>query len=265
MSRVCEKITVGLRHPWRFCARQLYRSLVIFPFEFIVSVCGWLYVRSTPETVNASVGTCFVVTSLIYCNDRPLTYGVRSHFLAEERATQTLATIRSIRQYAPGAVIVLIEAGLREDIPEEIKKSADRYVYVGNKIIVRATCDSRFKSLGETTLLLVGQRFLPQAKQYVKMSGRYWLNEEFNLSAWHGKNFTFYYIRPDFISTRLYRFSARATRHWRLALIKSLPYLFLDYPIEYLLQKCIPNSCIDTVHRVGVSGFDGVTGTDIKE
>lgn len=265
MSTLSDKIKTGARHPFRFIGRQLYRVFIILPYEAVVGVVAWIVLSKNNTNTVAEVETCIFVTSLIYVKDRKLTYGVRSVFNAEKRAEQTLATIKSIRERAPAATIVLIEAGLREDIPAAVRAAADTYIYVGGSKLVRLACDSPFKSLGETVLLLAGYKALPNAKRYFKMSGRYWLNNEFNQAAWQGDNFSFYYIRTDFISTRLYSFSIAAKRRWRFALIKSLPYLFLDYPIEFLLPKFVAAKYITKINRVGVSGLDGVTGAEIKE
>jgi hypothetical protein len=208
---------------------------------------------------------CFIITSLIYCREKKLTYAAsRSVFSPEERYQQTVRTIESIRAQVPQAKIMLVEAGLKDD-PFNVRNLVDNFCYIGDSWLVRLACDSRFKSLGEVVMLLYGRTFLPLAERYFKMSGRYYLNDDFNLVSWQSGEIMFHYIRSDFISTRLYAFSHQARLVWEAALWRGLPYLLLDYPIEYILARFTPQSLITAVTVVGVSGADATNGVQVKE
>ncbi len=257
-------LVLFFRRPVSFFGRQVYRVFIIWPYEVLVS----LFIRSgAPSAAKAppSQAVCVVITSVIHCSQKRLTYSaLRSFFEPSERTQQTLVTIQSVRTYIPNATIVLLEAGLEAHVPE-VEKAVDHYVYVGSRPWVRSACNSRFKSLGEVSMLLAGYPKLPPAAYYLKISGRYWLNDFFRVDSWKNRSFTFFHIRPDFVSTRVYSFAYGMKKYWRLALIKSLPYLFLDYPIEYLLHKFVPAQYVTKAARVGVTGFDGVNGKEVSE
>lgn len=157
-----------------------------------------------------------------------------------------------------------IEAGL-EAAPFDLKNQVDEYVYVGDRFLVRRACDSSLKSLGEVSMLLAAGSKLPRARQYWKISGRYVLTHEFNLKEWNREGMVFYYIRPDFVSTRLYSFSNNAKKIWLKSLAKGIPYLLLDYPVEYTLNRFVSKKYISTVESVGVMGNDATNGREIKE
>lgn len=251
-------------HP-RFIARQLYRLLVIWPFEMIVFAL--FFVRDFfPISQKEGSQIYFLVTSVVYFSEKRLTYsGTRSIYSPEERIQQTIETVNSIRKKVPSAKIIILEAGQKEDIPA-FTAEADQYLYIGKDFFVRKAVDSRFKSLGEVAMLMAYKTYLPNdAKMYFKISGRYVLNDDFVLSSWLTNSFKFFSIRNDFVSTRLYSFSGAVVHEWFRSLIKSLPYLVLDYPIEFLLYKWVPKKLQETVAVAGVSGCDATTGKGVKE
>lgn len=259
------KIQEGIRHPFTFIVRQLYKLCIVLPYQLLV----WCFqcVRSWQDAPHASSGSgmCVIMTSLIGTAPTPLSYGTRSIFSASERAEQTRRSIASVRARISGAHIVLVEAGDPGVVPADIIASVDTYLPVGGTWWVRAAVNSRYKSFGEASMLLASYRLLPTAELYFKMSGRYVLSVSFSLREWSGGMFHMYYIRPDFVSTRLYSFTRAAVRLWYFALVKSLPLLWLDYPIEFLLQKYIPSTAIARVPAVGIQGFDAVSGVPVSE
>lgn len=250
-----------------FLARQLYRICIIIPYTLIVSVIQFLITLFNKKSPRQYSGVCFIITSVIYPKQKSLSYAqTRSVYSPEERALQTIKTIESIRERVPAAKIVLIESGLQRGLPFNLDKKVDMYVYVGDNFFVRRACDSKFKSLGEAAMLLVGTKNIElHADLYFKISGRYFLDENFTLNAWQTEHFRFFYIRPDYVSTRLYSFGKDMLLMWKFALIKGLPLLFLDYPIEHILCRFVKNKYIIKADKVGVTGADATTGSIVKE
>lgn len=247
----------------RFLLRQVYRILVIFPYTLFLEFF-WLF-KIKDKAAAGGYQHCFIITSLIYCQQKKLTYApTRSVYSAEQRYEQTIATINSVRQQVPGAHIVCVEAGLEEN-PFELSKKVDTYLYVGNDSLVRKAVDSPFKSLGEVSMLLRAKKIFPVAGRYFKISGRYFLNETFKLSDWDKGQIVYHYIRPDYISTRLYSFTAQAKVLWEKAMWKGLPYLFLDYPVEHILARFTPREKVTSINVVGISGADATSGKSLKE
>lgn len=245
-----------------FLIRQVYKVCVAFPWGVLVDM---LFAMKNNPVEKTEYAYCVLITSVIYPKEKELSYSkIRSVYSPDERYTQTLTTIRSIREKMPEARIVCIEAGL-EAVPFDLQNHVDEYIYVGKNTLVRRACDSGLKSLGETSMLLAVANKLPYAKRYFKISGRYVLNNEFNLENWEKGEVVYHYIRPDFVSTRLYSFSESAKKIWHKALLKGIPYLLLDYPIEHVLVRFTPKKFISGIETVGVVGNDGTNGKEVKE
>ena len=175
-----------LSNPVSFLLRQVYRVFFVWPFQLVVMI-GSLFDQNKQSAGKEMVEYCFIITSVIYPKPgKQVQYnGIRSIFSPEERAEQTLRTVESIRLKVPGAKIILVESGLQEILPYELAKKVDQYSYVGNKKLVRWSCDSKQKSLGEIMMLYYAmKKFKFPADFYFKISGRYFLNEEFNLRDW---------------------------------------------------------------------------------
>jgi hypothetical protein len=252
-------------HPVRFAIRQLYKVFCIAPYELIVTL-GTSLKRTAHSTAADKTTTYVVVTSVIHFVPKKFTYtATRSVYSPSERYTQTLATERSIREHLPQAKIILLEGGLEPD-SGELRQAVDCYAYVGRSWFARRAVDSRLKSLGEVIMLLSGARAIPRdGARYYKVSGRYLVNGSYAQSAWEQDAFSFFFIRPDFVSTRLYSFPGSFLSEWYIALIRALPYLLLDYPIEFLLWKLVPRKWQRSVSVAGVEGTDATNGRAVAE
>lgn len=268
------KTGFGIAHPavagnlFVFILRQIYRVVIVFPYLLVVSVIEWFVKIFSRRSVKKDGGgdVCFIISSVIYPAASKLSYGTRSVYSPEERAAQTLSTVVSIKEKVPNAKIVLVESGLQENLPLDLAKQVDQYLYLGNKFFVRRTCDSRLKSLGEAVMLLCAIKHIKfNAEVFFKISGRYSLDENFDFSTWKTDLFKFFYIRKDYVSTRLYSFGKSMLRQWQFALIKGLPLLLLDYPIEHILARFVPKKYIQTIDKVGVMGADATNGVIVKE
>lgn len=257
-----------LSSPVSFLVRQLYRVFFIFPFEIITSM---IFLITPHKKISGKEPSsfCFLITSVIYSKTaKTVSYGsARSVFTPEERAEQTLRTIESVRQKVPGARVVLIEAGLQENLPYNLAQKADKYIYLGNKKIVRWACDSTFKSLGESFMLLYAVKYTGDYDFYFKISGRYFLDENFDINAWKQGQFVLYF-RPDldeYISTRLYGFRKEMKKEWKYALIKGLPFSLIGYAIENTLAKFIPKKYVYRISKMGVTGIGASLNDIMKE
>ncbi len=247
-----------------FILRQVYRVFFVFPFQLVV-VIGGLFDQNKQSAGKEMVANCFIITSVIYPKPgKQIQYNApRSIFSPEDRAAQTLRTIESIRVKVPSTKIILVESGLQEILPFDLAKKVDQYIYVGNKKLVRWSCDSKQKSLGEIMMLYYAMKqFKFSAGFYFKISGRYFLNEEFNLNDWKQGEFVLQYIKKDYICTRLYGFHQSAFFAWKYALLKGIPLTMVAYPIENTLAKYIPRNRVHSLAVLGVSGI-GASSSDI--
>lgn len=254
--------------PFSFIFRQVYRLLVLFPYEIAVSAGEWVTkLQKHPQAGKPTVPFCFIVTSVIYpLEKKNVSFDAkRTIFSPEVRAEQTLETIRSIRQYAPGVKIALVEGGLK-DMSDRFASEVDQYIYAGDKRLVRFACDGTSKSLGEVSMIIyASSRLQWDAEHYCKISGRYCLNDEFRLDAWREQAFMFFCLWPGYYSTRLYGFSRALFIDWKYALIKGLPYHLIDYPVENTIAKFTSNKKYHQQFRLGVTGRGGSNNDLIKE
>lgn len=254
------------REPIKFPFRQLYKLIVLCPVEIVATGLEKIRARTAPADVMPK-SFCFIITSVIYAKTGTIQYNSpRSVFSPEDRARQTLETIASIRQKVPGAKIILVESGLRQELPCDLANQVDQYIYVGAKRLVRAACDSPYKSLGEIMMLLCSvKRFAFKADFYFKISGRYYLDEEFDIKAWQQGRFVLQYIQPDYVCTRLYGWRASAFHIWQAALVKSVPLALVAYAVENTLARYIPRDQVVHLERLGVTGVGASSNVVAKD
>lgn len=126
-----------------------------------------------------------LITSVTNTVNKPLSYySFRSIYTKNERFTQTLKSIESIRKYIPDSYIYLIECS--DDIDEEekiFKELVDTYVNCFNVDEVKNSVQSPHKGIGEMNFLLYFlNNFdnLDEFDHFFKLSGRYYLNNKFD-------------------------------------------------------------------------------------
>jgi hypothetical protein len=208
----------------------------------------------------------FIVSSVINFSPKKLSYSPkRSIYTPEERTDQTIKSIKSIQRPFPNAKIILIEMGFSSKLSKELIKEVDEYIFVGNNFWVRKACDSKFKGLGEVIGLLVAYSHIPRKlAYYFKISGRYFLTDDFDISKWNNNKITLKMYGRS-MSTRLYGFSGSCSIDWKLAMMKSVPRLLLGDSIENVLISHFPKNKIEMVASLGVSGQIATDGSLIKE
>ncbi len=214
--------------------------------------------------MNNLNGVCVLIISVLHFNDKKLSYSKkRSFFSFEERLKQTKKTIKSVRNKIPNAEIIFIELGL-VDVYKDISVLVDRYFFIGNNAVVRLLADSSKKGLGESVGLLYSCNKFGRNKKIFKISGRYFLNDDFDLNSWNFNKFVFL-KQGSSISTRLYAFPKKFLLLWVSSILFSLPFLLFNISIEISMPLFIPKFLVKKVNRLGVSGFIGVNGENINE
>jgi hypothetical protein len=208
----------------------------------------------------------FIITSVIYFSQNKLSYSaVRSIFTPEERTDQTIKTVKSIRERIPGAEIILVEMGKRKNISAELTELVDKYLFIGDNLLVNWACRGKFKGLGEAVGLIVsGARLNTNADFYFKISGRYFLNDDFSPGMWHGSSFLARKY-DSAISTRLYGFGKEMFTDWQRALKKSLILLYKGRSIEEVFPEKFGQQQIQSIPKLGISGFVAPQGDYLTE
>ena len=274
-DRLIKKLRNFIDDPIFFLLRQVYRLIIIYPFQLFVSL--YFYFIDTFKAGNDEPNSdvCFIITSVVYPEmNKKIEYGSgRSIFNPPEREQQTLTTINSIKTKVLSAKIVLIEGGKKDWMDERTKKLVDQYIFLGNNRLVRFACDSKLKSFGEAIMLIVAfGRINFYKKLNFKISGRYYLNDNFNLSNWHSEGFTVHYVKDNdkyanidsqYILTRIYSFSYEMINYWKSAVVKGLPYILIGYPIENTLAKFFPHKFVNFVKVVGIAGIAGSVASKV--
>lgn len=266
-ERVKQVVKNFLRNPVSFLLRQIFRVLFFWPFQLVVFIMSLFNLGGKAPNNKEPSSFCFIITSIIYSKQGTIQYNSpRTVFSPEDRALQTVETIKSIRAKVPGAKIILVESGMQENLPHELHKQADQYIYVGDKKLVRFACDSQYKSLGEIMMLVYAlKRFTVSADFYFKISGRYYLDDQFIINDWKQGLFLLQYIQEDYICTRLYGFRAEAFNTWKYALLKSIPLALAGYAVENTLAKYIPKKQVHRLERLGVTGIGASSNTVAKD
>lgn len=135
----------------------------------------------------------FFVTSALRVN------GKLSIYSDEERFQQTIKTVESIQKYCPSNSIHLIDAS-HENLSEDqldimSRMGVDVYKCSEKHDIIRDLAIKGHKSVCELAILkFFFQEYAPKredCKRFYKLSGRYWLNDNFKHSFEHENSFVF--------------------------------------------------------------------------
>jgi hypothetical protein len=204
-----------------------------------------------------------------------------------ERLHQTIKTIHSIRSFDPNSEIILYDSSatnLSDTYVDDLRGLADHFCHTGANELVAKLSSEGFKSCAEciSTYLLL-DFFIRKTLNYnsygriFKVSGRYFLNDAFDLSLHIGKNahgkYVFKKSKPTWMSpvitsrffeTRLYSFCPSLFDEYVGVLHKVYGHMCdsgLD--IEHALYDLLPKENILELDIVGVEGLAG-PGTTIQ-
>jgi len=213
-----------------------------------------------------------LITSVINTPNIPLSYtSCRSVFTKEERFEQTKKTISSIREKIPNTKILLIECSQLSSYEREyFTRNVDYFLNIfeinNEQLIQRMFTIS--KSMGEGTMTIYAIKYLLnnniQFDNLFKISGRYWLNDNFeyhlystNISCIHAIN-----NDNDNMFTCFYKLSNELTYKWLEYLLNSENDFINCIGYEVIFAKFIKNhKNINIIkNKVGINGFVTVCG-----
>jgi hypothetical protein len=146
-----------------------------------------------------------LITSVINTPNKPLSYtNTRSVFSRKERFEQTKQTIQSIKAKIPNNKILLVEC---TDFNEEEKlyfeKECDYILNLWNNKELHSTIFGISKALGEGTLTIQAILYIKENNicynNLIKISGRYWLNDNFDYAIFNNQSIIF--RKPDGLAT----------------------------------------------------------------
>lgn len=208
----------------------------------------------------------FIITSVIHFSSKKLSGSTtRSVFDPAERSLQTIKTIASIRERMPAADIILLEMGKEKNIAEELVRMVNRYVFIGDRKWVRWAVNGKRRGLGEAMGLVAAKNELDTgAAFFFKMSGRYFLNDQFIPGLWKGDIFQAKKYEKG-ISTRLYGFSRVFFNDWQKALKQSLWKLYWGSSIEDVFPRKFGRQRIQDIKTLGLAGYVAPDGEYLEE
>jgi hypothetical protein len=141
------------------------------------------------------------ITSKIYISNEKFSYvDIRSVYTPEERYIQTLETIMSIRNKIPNPYIILFDNSkfLNNDYYNGLKNNVDTFINITNdenlnyhtdKYQYKAFSDlSQQISMYNTFFKFVDMKTI---KSFFKLSGRYIINDSFNINNYENNNIIF--------------------------------------------------------------------------
>lgn len=222
-----------------------------------------------------------------------------SMYSSDQRVEQTVRTIESVNKYIPNAVVCLTDCsvlGLSDQHKAKLISLVDHFVDLSKDSVVNWIADNvshqdTVKNL--TELVVVGkflriakeQRWFEECDRIFKVSGRYWLNENFNIARYQQPD-----VKGKYVVSKkmLSQFKSEVTTQALQYMLRvySFDYLLLDdfigqidvmtsylqeranaggyIDIEHLFCKFLPNSKVLEIARTGVSGNIAPNGMFIE-
>ena len=215
-----------------------------------------------------------IITSVINISNSKLSYyHTRSIFSLNDRFQQTMETINSIRRKMGSSIHILFcecsDLCLFPHIEKEIKKNVDFYINCYDQDIVRNHVLSKFKGMGETYLMKIALQYIIKNKiiyRFIyKISGRYFLNETFNLEHYQNRFniMTYWDSHIESYASIFYKICFVYLDLFIQALEKFDYDLLHGNSFEQCLYKFL-NHNVQALNNLGVSGFLATEGYSIS-
>ena len=208
-----------------------------------------------------------LITSVVNTPNTPLSYSnVRSVFTRQERFEQTKKTVQSIKENLPNSKIIIVECS---DLSEEeniyFKENCDYILNLWNKKELHNYIFGPSKSLGEGTMTIEAFKYIEQVKleyDYLyKISGRYWLNENFKIHNIENNIFKRINKNENNIFTALYKIDKKTVEKLVFFLIDNIENMKKCIGYEVLMSQFVKNIDKELVDIIGLSGAVTVSGS----
>jgi thymidylate synthase len=209
-----------------------------------------------------------LITSVINTPNTSLSYSkVRSVFTRKERFEQTKKTIQSIKKHLPNSKIIIVECShLIEEETSYLKNNCDYILNLWNKKELHGAIFGKSKSLGEGTMTIEALKYIEKLNleyQYLyKISGRYWLNENFKIENIQNNVFKRINKSENNIFTALYKINKKTVEKLVFFLINNIENMKKCIGYEVLMSQFVINIDKKLVDIIGLSGFVTVCGSE---
>lgn len=217
--------------------------------------------------------TTVIVTSVLNPISKPLDYSsIRSVYSPEQRVEQSINTIFSVRKNLGDVRILFVDCSVSPPTEaskiKDILRNDDRYIDLSNQSSVSIFVNSANKSYGELMLLDWAISNISFKDDIFKISGRYYLENEFDFGTLdrnadiNCKARGFKHANNVCLTT-FYRIKTQDTfkkyiEHGKL-LFQQYPTISAEHVLFNFLA-CNQNLKIQNLDRIGVVGNIAVTG-----
>jgi hypothetical protein len=202
-----------------------------------------------------------VITSVIKTHPSPLHYGPRSVYTEQERYKQTLKTIESCDKIPDSTVLFLETSDLTQVYEDNIKSKVNTYINSKDVAEVRNLVDSPMKGQSEAAQIKYGLEQInwQSYDNLFKISGRYWLNDNFKYQNYYNDKNIFKQGPSGNVGTVLYKVNQRSYNLMSDCLVYQASH---NAQIESVFGRFFSNNYI-TLDKQGVCGYISVNGNFI--
>ena len=210
-----------------------------------------------------------IITSVLNCVNKPLSYyHTRSIFTVKERYKHTLKSIESVRKHMSHTEILFCECSELSDYEEyenDIKSKVDYYFNFNENQSTKNSVESELKGVGEANLLLEGiEKIMSLKKEYkniFKLSGRYFLNNHFNIDLYNNnKNIFSKWDNSDkSYCTIFYKINFNQIYDFKCSILNSMENLNKKISIEECIYTYFKKD-ISIIEKLNISGFLATEG-----
>jgi hypothetical protein len=211
-----------------------------------------------------------LITSVIKTHNKPLSYiNTRSIYTHQERFEQTKKTIQSIREKIPNVKIFIVEcSNLDNEQNEYLKNNCDYFLNLINQPDKVENIYSISKALGEGTMTIEAINYIKENNiefdSLFKITGRYWLSNNFNYKNFENNNIIVHYIQNNINNTctSLYKINKINVLDFQNFLIqnKNLMHNCIGYEVLFaMFLKLSKSNKIIHLNKIGVNGYISVS------
>jgi mannosyltransferase OCH1-like enzyme len=211
----------------------------------------------------------FIITSILNCTNLELSYSKkRTVYSFSSRLRQTIKTIESIRKYYNDCHILLCDCSDLSNYKNEeleISKLVDYYYNFYDNDSIKEAVNGIYKGHGECMILLKALNIINDLnysyKYIFKISGRYYLNDNFDnnvfennenvFTTWDGCDFS--------LCTVLYKLMYNDREYFQNILRNSINELIEGNSIEICIYKYFLKN-INIVEKINVDGYLSTEG-----
>ena len=207
-----------------------------------------------------------LITSVMNTPNIPLSYSnTRSVFSRYERFLQTKKTIESIKNNLPNDKIIIVECSeLNQEERDYLNDTCDYILNLWEKKELHDSIFGISKSLGEGTMTMEALNYIKDLEyNYLyKISGRYWLNTNFEIGKIQCNVFKRINNNENNIFTALYKIDKNTAEQLLLFLTKNIEAMKKCIGYEVLMSHFVKNIDKKIVDIIGLSGFVTVCGSE---